>query len=161
MQRKSELFLCIPEPQPILREAKDSVSREEREERTVFPPFPEPQPILREAKDSASREEREEKTVFPPFPEPQPTFGDSKAQNTPPATTEAKKSATQAPATSPEALCAIWQTVNADSVAVRVLGVARTPRRGVPAHPWDVSRDPSHGISDPSHGNSDPWALSG
>ena len=55
MQRKSSLFLCIPEPQPSLGEAK-VVQAERRGKK---------------------------KTVFPPFPEPQPTFGDSKAQNTP------------------------------------------------------------------------------
>jgi len=58
------------------------------------------------------------------------------------------------------AMCAIWQTVKTAGVAVRIPGVAWAPARGVPAHPWDVSRDPSHGISDPSHGISDPWALS-
>ena len=59
----------------------------------------------------------------------------------------------------PTALCAIWQTVNADVRLRPPFSVGNAAGRGPFVDPSRGFRFPSHGSADPSHGNFDPWAL--
>ena len=58
-------------------------------------------------------------------------------------------------------LCAIWQTVNADTQLRPHSSVGKAARWGARGDPSHGCADPSLGSADPSLGFSLPWALSG